>query len=140
MTKLTSKQLATAKQILKEQDLKVVYVVIDGAHMYSDKNNALAGRTAEEIEAVYASDEAKAEVLAEEAAAANATEAAAKLKDEEEAAAKKRDEEAAKKLKEEEEAVKVEETKNETPAAEAVVIPDKVEKPAGKNGSKTKSK
>ena len=114
MTKLTSKQIKTAQELLKQHDKKVVFVVVDGAHMYFDKQNALAGNTEDKIESVFASDEAKKEYEAElkaesasqaekEAAAkkaaadkAKADKAAAdKLKADEEAAAKKRDEEAA---------------------------------------------
>lgn len=117
MSKLTNKQIDTAKQILKEHNEKVVYVVIDGAHMYFDKTNALAGRKEEEIEAVYASEDAKVDVeeeakLAEqkkaeqEATEKAAAEAEAKAQEEDAARLKAIEEENAQKRAEQEAAEK----------------------------------
>lgn len=70
MSKLTKEQIKTAKEILAQHKEKAVYVIIDGVHMYFDKNNALQGvKDESEIEIVFASEEAQAEYEAEQAGA-----------------------------------------------------------------------
>lgn len=70
MSKLTKEQIKTAKEILAQHKEKAVYVIIDGVHMYFDKNNALQGvKDESEIEIVFANEEAQAEYEAEQAGA-----------------------------------------------------------------------
>jgi hypothetical protein len=70
MSKLTKEQIKTAKELLAQHKEKAVYVIIDGVHMYFDKNNALQGvKDESEIEIVFASEEAQAEYEAEQAGA-----------------------------------------------------------------------
>lgn len=70
MSKLTKEQIKTAKELLAKHKEKAVYVIIDGVHMYFDKNNALQGvKDESEIEIVFASEEAQAEYEAEHAGA-----------------------------------------------------------------------